>query len=95
MLSFLNDTHAEMTSQSPLLPELIQQCDKALNACDASNQGKNTLLEHQKTLLLEQSRQLEMLKKDQESWQRNPLLWFVGGMLVTGATVYLVKPAAR
>ena len=69
--------------------KLLQGCNRALNACNAESETQSLLIaryREQNALLANRVIELES-----GSLTSNPLLWFIGGMLVTGLTVRLVK----
>lgn len=69
--------------------ELLRACDKALATCEAAGRDKDAIIKTQSELLETQNKQISKLAA--RPLTDNPLIWFIGGMLVTGLTVRLVK----
>jgi hypothetical protein len=71
--------------------EMLQSCDRALNASKAESDVDGRIKSKQTELINIQAARLVELEKKDNSIVNNPTFWFVTGMLVTGLTVRLVK----
>jgi hypothetical protein len=70
--------------------ELLQTCDRALTDCDKLIATKDQKIQKQEELIILQNTQISDLKNDQNSILKNPVVWFVAGVLVGGITISLL-----
>lgn len=67
--------------------ELLQACNLALEGCRKANTDKIKLIDSQKVIITEQTKEIERLKDSAPSKS----LWFILGSILTAGIVFLVK----
>ena len=60
-------------------------------ACGEAGRDKDALIQMQTDMLTQQQSDIQRLQEERASPLNSKPLWFVVGMVVTGATVFLVK----
>lgn len=71
--------------------ELLKACDEALEACKVANEVKNKIIGKQSDLILEQEKQLDNLRNENNSFFKSPILWYVLGAITMALGIGIAK----
>lgn len=80
-----------VSAETEALKQLLGACDNTLTACTRASKDNAALIEAQQRMLNTQAERITRLEDRNDTILNNPLAWFIGGMLTTGLTVYLIK----
>lgn len=81
------------TNAAPCKPQedMLKACDVALESCKTANKSKDKVIEAISNINIEQNAQIKSLTESNNSILKNPIVWFVLGVLTTSLTIAIIK----